>query len=109
MAGHSFQFVHNVAQLGSKGNRLTLLQLGGSKAFFTDVTFNDYFFFHVILLQDKMYFRISSDHCSWFVVLTNSVSLVVTCCYKMRVHAATLDVLNLSDRGILKNDFFPFQ
>ena len=24
-------------------------------------------------------------------------------------HAATPDVLDLSDRGILKNDFFPFQ
>ena len=93
---------------GSKGNRLTLLQLGGSKAFFTGVTFYGYFF-HVIVLQDKMYFLILSEHCSWFVVPTNLVSLVVSCCCKMRVHAATLDVSDLSDRGIFKNDFFPFQ
>ena len=56
-----------------------------------------------------MYFMISSQHCSWFVVLTNFVSLVVSCCCKTKVHAATLDVSDLSDRGILKNDFFPFQ
>ena len=89
----------------SKGNRLTLLQLGGSKAFFTDVTFYGYFFFLVIVLQDKMYFLISSWHCSLFVVLMNLVSLVVICCCKMRVHAATLDVSDLPDPGILKNDF----
>ena len=56
-----------------------------------------------------MYFMISSQHCSWFVVLTNFVSLVVSCCCKTKVHAATLDVSDLSDRGILKNDLFPFQ
>ena len=56
-----------------------------------------------------MYFLISSGHCSWFVVATNLVSLVVSCCCKMRVYAATLGVSDLSDRGILKNDFFPFQ
>ena len=33
---------------------------------------------------------------------------VVSCGCKMRVHAATLDVSDLSDRGILKNDFFFF-
>ena len=88
---------------------MTPLQLGGSKAFFTDVTFYGYFFLHVIVLQDKMYFLISSGHCSWFVVLTNLVSLVVSCCCKIRVHAVTLDLSDLSDRGILKNDFFPFQ
>ena len=51
-----------------KNNRLTLLQLSGSKAFFTGVTFCGYFFFHVVLLQDKMYFLISSEHCYglWF-------------------------------------------
>ena len=65
-----------------KGNRLTLLQLGGSKAFFTGVTFYGYFFFHVIVLQDKMYFLISSEHCSWFVVPTNLVSLNVSCCWE---------------------------
>ena len=56
------------------------------------------------LLQDKMYLLISSEHCSWFVVPTNLVSLVLSCCCKMRVHTATLDVSDLSDRGILKND-----
>ena len=58
-----------------------------------------------------MYFLISSEHCSSFVVSTNLVSLVVSCCNccKMRVLAATLDVSDLSDRGILKNGFFPFQ
>ena len=53
-----------------------------------------------------MYFLISSGHCPWFVVLRNLVSLVVICCCKMRVQAATLDVSDLSDRGILNNDFF---
>ena len=47
---------------GSKGNHLPLLQLGGSKAFFTDVTFYGYFFFLVIVLQDKMYFLILPGH-----------------------------------------------
>ena len=56
-----------------------------------------------------MYFLFSLEHCLWFVVPRNLVSLVVSCCCKMRVHAATLDVSDLSDRGILKNDFFPFQ
>ena len=56
-----------------------------------------------------MYFLISTEHCSWFLVPTNLVSLVVSCGCKMRVHAATLDVSDLSDRGILKNDFLLFQ
>ena len=55
-----------------------------------------------------MYFLISSQDSAWFVVLTNLVSLLLSCCCKMRVHAATVDVSDLSDPGTLKNDFFPF-